>query len=215
MIGLVKGKILSKNVESVQIVLATESLGYEITVLKPCFDRHALGDTLMLWTHTHVREDILQLYGFELEAEKQFFRVLLSVSGLGPRTALSLLSEHGPERLSKYILEKDTSSISEAPGVGKKLAERLILELGSKIEKMAWVTQLKTAFPSETAPAASPTRQMREDLSSALLNLGYPAPQVKNTLDKLFDREQTIELGFEASLRAALKEMSGRAGAHA
>src|SRR5205085_963855 len=109
-----------------------------------------------------VREDILQLYGFELEAEKQFFRVLLGVSGLGPRTALSLLNEHGPERLSKYILEKDTSSISEAPGVGKKLAERLILELASKIEKMAWVTQLQKAFPAETTAAASPARQLRD-----------------------------------------------------
>lgn len=207
MIGFLSGKLISKTVETSHVVISTESVGYEVTVVKTTFDRLSLDSRYSLWIHTHVREDILQLYGFETEMEKQLFRVLLSVSGLGPRTALSLLSEHGPERLAQFIMNKDTGAISEAQGVGKKLAERIALELASKMEKMAWAIQLQKVATPMASATISGERQLREDLTSALLNLGYPPNQVKGTLDRVLEDE----LGFEASLKAALKEMSGRA----
>ncbi len=202
MIGFLSGKIISKTIESGQIIVSTDTVGYELTVSKLLFDRLPLNERATLWIHTHVREDILQLYGFETEQEKQLFRILIGVSGLGPRTALSLLSEHGPERLAQFIIHKDTASISQASGVGKKLAERIALELSSKMEKLTWVAQ----FEKISRPVSAP--RLREDLTSALLNLGYPPNHVKGTLDRILEEEST--LGFEGWLKAALKEMSGR-----
>lgn len=209
MVGFVQGKVLSKSIETSAVIVANDSVGYEVTVPKQLFDRLLVEQAVALWIHTHVREDILQLYGFATEAEKQFFRVLLAVSGLGPRTAMSLLGEHAPDRLSQHILNKDVDAISEAPGVGKKLAQRLVLELGSKIEKLAWVTQLKALSPQTRTVTASPARQLREDLSSALLNLGYQPKQVEYTLDKILETDDET-LGFEGWLKNALREMSGR-----
>jgi len=208
MIGFLHGKVLSKALESSQAVIANEAIGYEVTLSKLLFERLTVGEMVTLWIHTHVREDILQLYGFESENQKQLFRVLISVSGLGPRTALSLISEHGPDRLVQYIINKDTSSISEASGVGKKLAERIALELSAKMEKLSWAMQLQKISTPVSAAALDPSRQLREDLTSALLNLGYPPNQVKGTLDRILEEEST--LGFEGWLKNALKEMSGR-----
>lgn len=208
MIGYLHGRVLSKAPEASQITVVTDALGYEVTVSKLLFERVQLSEVVTLWIHTHVREDILQLYGFDSETEKLLFRVLISVSGLGPRTALSLISQHGPNPLVQYIIQKDIGSISEAPGVGKKLAERIALELSSKMEKLSWAMELKTLHPTVATAPLSSERQLREDLTSALLNLGYPPNQVKGTLDRILDDEST--LGFEGWLKTALKEMSGR-----
>jgi len=208
MIGYLHGRVLSKAPEASQITVVTDALGYEVTVSKLLFERLQLSEVVTLWIHTHVREDILQLYGFDSETEKLLFRVLISVSGLGPRTALSLMSQHGPNQLVQYIVQKDIGSISEASGVGKKLAERIALELSSKMEKLSWAMQLKQLHPPVATTPLSSERQMREDLTSALLNLGYPPNQVKGTLDRILEEES--ELGFEGWLKTALKEMSGR-----
>jgi Holliday junction DNA helicase RuvA len=206
-VGYLQGKLLSKSQGSVVVVLAGE-IGYEVTLTSRQFEGLVLETPLSLWIHTHVREDILMLYGFATEPEKQFFRILLGVSGLGPRTALSLLSEHGAERLSQLIVDKEVDEITSAPGVGKKLAQRLVLELAGKIEKLAWVSQREKKSVENRAQALPPRRQLREDLSSALLNLGYQPNRVGALLDKLLEAED--DLGFEGYLRSALKELSGR-----
>jgi Holliday junction DNA helicase RuvA len=164
-----------------------------------------------LWLYTHVREDALILFGFFSEAEKQLFKILIGVSGLGPKIALSLLSQHGPEKLIQLIIHKRTSEISEASGVGKKLAERLVLELSTKLSKLAWIQSMPQVETSIAPVILSKEERVREDLISALSNLGYSVGQIKNTLDRMFLREDTMGLGFEALLRTALKEISGRA----
>lgn len=209
MVGYLKGKILNKHLENNSVIIGTDHIGYEVTVPKQLFDRLPVHEVIELWIHTHVREDILQLFGFGSETEKQFFRLLLGVSGLGPRTAMALMSEHSPEQLSQHIFVKDIDAISEAPGVGKKLAQRLVLELGSKIEKLTWLTPLKSLTPQAKAVIPSPSRQLRDDLSSALLNLGYQPKQVDYTLDKILENEDK-NIGFEGWLKTALREMSGR-----
>jgi holliday junction DNA helicase RuvA len=209
MLGYLQGKIISKNPDSGSCVVLMHRLGFEVTVPKRLGGQLLVGQKVSFWIHTHVREDALTLFGFATELEKHFFRQLVGVSGLGPKTALSLLGEHGAEKLIHLILEKESSEIAKAPGVGKKLAERLILELSGKIEKWAWIEK-RPEVEACAAIAASPKRQLREDLSSALAHLGYVPAQIKSTLDKLLENQDLEEIGFEACLKAALQEMSGR-----
>ncbi len=209
MLGFAHGKIISKSIDSNHCVIRTGDIGYEITVSKKVYESLATGETYSVWLHTHVREDQITLFGFLTETEKTFFRVLLSVSGLGPKTALSLLSEHGAEHLSQLILAKNVSEIATAPGVGKKLAERLVLELSSKLEKLTWVTQLEVNATANKASKKPKSKELKDDLSSALSHLGYQPQQIKITLEKMFDSGDQEKLGFESCLKAALKEMSG------
>jgi len=207
MLGFIQGKLISRNLETLSCVVLAQSVGYEVIVPRRGLEKLNLGSEVSLWLHTHVREDILSLYGFESENDKLFFRLLLSVSGLGPKTALSLLSEFGTEALVELVLGKRIGEISKAPGVGKKTAERLVIELVSKIEKLSWA--------KESTPLASPTAsklniglmQTREDLFSALTHLGYLPHQIKMALDKVL---ATPEKSVEGLLKLALKELSNR-----
>lgn len=211
MLGFVEGKVISKSMETSQAVVLCTGIGYEITLSKQTLESTHLNSNVSFWIHTHVREDAFILFGFFSEAEKQLFRILIGVSGLGPKTALSLLSEHGSEKLIQLIIHKRISEIAEAPGVGKKLAERLSLELSTKLGKLAWIQAMPQTEVTETPKELSKEDQIREDLTSALANLGYSSGQIKNTLDRMFLRETIEGLGFETLLRMALKEISGRA----
>lgn len=212
MLGYIEGKVIAKNEETHQCVVKMLRVGFDVTLTPRLFDSIEVGGRVALWLHTHVREDILALYGFGSDAERLFFKQLLGVSGLGPKTALSLLSEHGVQRLIQLLVKKDSDSISSAAGVGKKLAQRLVLELAGKMEKWTWLEAAKKETP--LSPSTTPTDakpEMREDLSSALLNLGYLPVHIKNTLDKILDKEGLETEGFEICLRRALREMSNRA----
>lgn len=195
MLGFIQGKIISKNAENLHCIVLAQGVGYEVLVPKRYLEKINLSGEVSLWLHTHVREDIFALYGFESENEKVFFRLLLSVSGLGPKTALSLLSEFGADTLIELILGKRITEISKAPGVGKKTAERLVMELTSKLEKVAW-----------SKPTCAPG-SIRDDLFSALSHLGYQPMQIKGALDKVMASE---EKAFEVLLKNALKELSNR-----
>ncbi len=210
MLGFIEGKVISKSLETSQAVVLCSGVGYEVSLSKQTLEIIHLNSNVSFWLHTHVREDIFILFGFQSEAEKQLFRILIGVSGLGPKTALSLLSEHGPEKLIQFIIHKKISEIAEAPGVGKKLAERLSLELSTKLGKLAWIQAMPQTEMAESSVALSKEDEIREDLTSALANLGYSVGQIKNTLDRMFLRENNNSLGFEVLLRMALKEISGR-----
>ncbi len=216
MIGFIHGKVLSKSLTNTTCVILTGHIGYEMILSARLFDSLRLEQEVSLWTHTHVREDILALYGFPSDEEKQFFRVLLSVNGLGPKHGLSLLSEHGWERLANYIMTKNTGAISEAHGVGKTLAQRIVLDLSGKIEKLAIFANRPVTLPaSEAASPEALESSLRSDLISALSHLGYQPNPIKIILDRLFDDETLESMGFEASLKRALAELSGRATASA
>jgi holliday junction DNA helicase RuvA len=210
-IGFVRGKVLSKSLTNTTCVILAGPIGYEMTVSARLFDSLALEQEVSLWLHTHVREDILALYGFPSDEEKSFFRVLLSVNGLGPKHALSLLSEHGWDRLAHYIVSKNISAISEAHGVGKTLAQRIVLDLAGKIEKLAILTKPLTSPAIVTVSHATLESSLKDDLLSALNNLGYQPSHIKMTLDRLFGDETLDKMGFESALKRALAELSGRA----
>lgn len=211
MIGYLQGKLIWKGHDSLQCLVLTNGVGYELTVHRRLFDSLVSDTTVTLWVHTHGYKDAPPaLFGFLSENERLLFRALLSVSGLGPKSAMALLSEHGAERLLRLIVDKRADDISEAPGIGKKTSQRIVLELGAKLEKWAWVGEQlsrgETRF-SEASPL--PDRKMREDLVSALSHLGYPPNQIKATLDKIDRDEEWEKLGFEASLKILLSELSG------
>ena len=210
MLGYIEGNIISKTTETSQVVVLSQGVGYELTLSKHLLESVHVGSSGVFWLHTHVREDAFTLFGFRSEPEKKLFRILIGVSGLGPKTALSLLSEHGSQKLVKLILEKRISEIAEASGVGKKLAERLCLELSGKLEKLAWIQLMPTPQTLEATPELSAEMQLRVDLNSALQHLGYQQAHIKTILDKVLGRVENKSDGFESLLRKALSEISGR-----
>jgi holliday junction DNA helicase RuvA len=211
MIGYLHGKLISKNLDSSSCTLLCGDIGYEIMVPRSFSETATLQLFFPLWIHTHVREDALTLFGFTTENERSFFKLLLGLSGLGPKGALSLISEHGAQGLAALIIRQDADAISSAPGIGKKLAQRVILDLQSKVEKLAWLDALPSSQKVEKSKKLSGSDQRREDLSSALQNLGFTPQTVRGVLEKLETSEQWAQQSFESSLRMALKELSRHA----
>jgi Holliday junction DNA helicase RuvA len=137
-------------------------VGYEVTISVPSFSGlPSQGAEVSLYIHTHVREDTLALYGFLRREERQLFERLISVSGIGPRLAMTVLSGIAPDTLVTALRGNDLPALTRIPGVGKKTAERMVLELRDKLDGLA------------AAPAAPRATRMEEDVVSALVNLGY------------------------------------------
>lgn len=210
MLGYIAGKLISKNIESQHAVVLTGGVGYEIVITRRTAERIPLQADTALWLHTHVREDVFTLFGFESEEEKALFRTLISVSGLGPKTGLALLSEYAPETLAQLIITKRIADISKAPGVGKKIAERLTVELATKLEKQGWSGRPLVAETPGTQVIQPVESQLRDDLQSALVNLRYQPAEVKQVLDRMFNGDETESQPFEICLKQALKELSSR-----
>lgn len=209
-IGYLKGTIIQKAPDRSHVVLRSGGIGFEVSMTQETYDKLEQGQKTALWIHLQVREDAMTCYGFLREDEKRLFRILLTASGLGPKTALSLLAEHGPQGIIQLISRKDADGLSSAPGVGKKLAQKLILELGTKIDKIGLTFEGIAAVATEAHPAARVERDLGEDIASALANLGFTPAQIKVTLDRLRERDEWKAFDFETGLRTALKELSGR-----
>ena len=163
---------------------------------------------LEAYIHTHVREDALQLYGFSTRAGLSLFERLLSVSGVGPRLALALLSGLAAEVLVRAIAERDEARLTKVPGVGKKTAQRILLELGDKMARESLSSVLSTSSP------LAGQQRVIDDLRSALANLGYKAPQIDRAVQKvkltMTSAEAASDEGQDLSLllREALKHVS-------
>ena len=175
MIAHLRGRILEKNPN--RVVVEAAGVGYEVAISVPSFSALPAEDReVSLYIYTHVREDALALYGFLRREEKQIFERLIGVSGIGPKLAITVLSGMASDALVNAIRSNDLAKLTRIPGVGKKTAERMVLELRDKLD----------AF--EVAPAAAPANRMEEDVVSALVNLGYqrsPAEQaVKRAIEK-------------------------------
>jgi Holliday junction DNA helicase RuvA len=162
MIAHLRGKLLSKHPN--QIVVETNGVGYEVNISVPTFSElPANGSEVALHIHTHVREDLIALYGFLRPAEKQLFEKLMTVSGIGAKLAITILSGMAADEMADAIRSNDVARLTRIPGIGKKTAERMVLELRDKLPAVAG-----TSTP--TVPTMSPTE---EDVLSALVNLGY------------------------------------------
>jgi Holliday junction DNA helicase RuvA len=171
MIAHLRGKLLAKHPN--QAVVETHGVGYDITISVPTFsDLPAPGSEVALHIYTHVREDVIALYGFLLPGEKQLFEKLISVSGIGPKLAITILSGMPADQMTAAIRQGDVARLTRIPGIGKKTAERMVLELRDKLPA---TTAGEPAAPVATSP-------IEEDVLSALVNLGYPRAAAEKAL---------------------------------
>jgi Holliday junction DNA helicase RuvA len=191
MIAHLRGRLLSK--EPNRAILEAGGVGYDVTITIPTYSElPALGAEVGLHVHTHVREDALALFGFLQIAEKQLFEKLISVSGIGPKLAITVLSGMSTEFLVAAIRGNDVAALTRIPGIGKKTAERMVLELRDKVQ----------ALPAAAAAAASPVEQ---DVLSALVNLGYQSAVAEKAVAKA--RANGAQKSFETLFREALAQL--------
>jgi Holliday junction DNA helicase RuvA len=194
MIAHLRGRVLSKTPQAV--VVEASGVGYEVTISIPTFT--ALpdeGNEVSLLIHTHVREDALALFGFMSRTEKRLFEKLLGISGIGPKLAITVLSGLPPERLVAAIHGQDHATLTRIPGVGKKTAERIVLELKDKLQELA---------PTTIAGIATP---VSEDVLSALVNLGYPRAAAQKGVEAAVARNPDAGKDFETLFRASMAAM--------
>jgi len=178
-----------------RLIVDVGGVGYDVQVpLSTYYVSPDIGGEMALRVHTHVREDQLSLYGFATELELTMFEKLIAVSGIGPKLGLSVLSGIEPRDLVGAIQRNDLARLTSIPGVGKKTAERMCVELRDRLPKAV-----------DSAPA-SPADSLRDDLVSALGNLGYHRQAIDKVLDKQLKGDSDAR--FEDVLRAALKELS-------
>lgn len=201
MIALLTGKLVLKAAD--HLVLDVSGVGYEVFVpLSTYYEIPGPGDELTLHIHTHLREDSLSLFGFLTIQEKEAFLQLLSVSGIGPRLALAVLSSMTVEDLVCSVQSSDDARLCSIPGIGKKTAARLVLELKDKVKSLGTKTP---PHPSDGRPA--PPNEM-DDAVSALINLGYKKSVAEDALRKV-QRVRT-GAGVEVLIREALGELMKR-----
>lgn len=197
MINHLKGILQHKS--PTEIVIDNQGVGYSISIPFSTYEKLGeVGTTVTVLTHLHVREDALQLYGFATEADREVFRLLISVSGIGPKIAQGILSGIQPGELQALILQGNVSALTAIPGVGRKTAERLIVELRDKISK------LDSPSTSATAPAGS--AGIRNEAMMALISLGYNRPAaekaIRAALQDLNKKDVTIQELLKQSLKS-------------
>src|ERR1022692_3835058 len=174
MIAHLRGKLLAKHPN--QAIVETTGVGYDVTISVPTFSElPAPGAEVALYIHTHVREDQIALYGFRRPAEKLLFEKLITVSGIGPKLAITILSGMAADEMVGAIRGNDIARLTRIPGIGKKTAERMVLELRDKLP-------VESAGEVRTSPAMN---AVDEDVLSALLNLGYPRATAEKALAAL------------------------------
>ena len=195
MIAHLRGKLLAKHPN--QAIVETAGVGYDITISVPTFsDLPAIGADVALHIHTHVREDVIALYGFLRPTEKVLFEKLITVSGIGPKLAITILSGMPADEMVGAIRGNDVVRLTRIPGIGKKTAERMVLELRDKLPE---------AGPT-AAPAVPALGVTEEDVLSALANLGYQRAAAEKALNLAMRGGKGGS--FDALFRAALAALS-------
>jgi Holliday junction DNA helicase RuvA len=201
-IAHLRGTLLAK--KPGQVVLEVGGVGYKVSIpLSTYYDLDGVGAAVAFLVHTHVREDTIALYGFLTELEEALFAKLISVAGVGPALALKVLSGLEPRDLAEAIRRGDLRRLSSVPGVGRKTAERLVVELKDKMPEVMQLVGEVT--PGDEVP--SPEMALRDDLLSALVNLGYQRNQADKTVSQTLREEP--DLSFEDALKKALRRLSG------
>ncbi len=178
MIGYLKGIIagIQKSGNRVTLTLDVNQVGYDVQIVPRLVQElPAMGESAQIFTHLHVREDQMVLFGFGSMAERDLFRQLVSVSGIGPQLALALLDTLGLQGLVQAIVSGNTRTLSRTPGVGSKTAERIALELKTKLAE--WRQEA-----GMMAPAAGPALSVQEDVEMTLLALGYTNSEISKAL---------------------------------
>ncbi len=206
MIAHLSGTLLSKQATSV--ILDVGGVGYEITIpVSTFYDLDQEGSIVKLRIYTHVREDALQLYGFKTARERELFMRLISVSGIGPKLGITLLSGMSADEMIASIRTNNLARLTLIPGVGRKTAERLVMELRDKVASLS-SAQLEEELGAKTPEgAALPTEDStRSDVLSALLNLGYQRSSAEKAVTAALDEGDDISV--ESILRRSLRKLA-------
>lgn len=191
MIAHLRGRLLLK--QPGQAIVEAGGVGYDVVISVPAFTAlPAEGSEVSLHIYTKVAEDVLALYGFLDRKEKRLFERLITVSGVGPRLAITILSGLNPDRTVDAIRAQDHATLTRIPGVGKKLAERLVVELKDKLDDMA------------TAPAPLAAGPAADDVLSALVNLGYQRPAAQKAIESVIAKDAAAGKDFDQLFRAAM-----------
>ena len=195
MIALLTGRLAHKSPEF--IIMDVNGVGYRVQIpFSTYYDLPEEGRDISLNIYTQVKEDAINLYGFRSLAEKNFFQILISVAGIGPKLGKDILSNIQVADLARAITQGDLTRLSAIPGIGRKTAERLVLELKSKVLK------LDISSPSHEGAPSRASSAITDDVASALVNLGYKEALVKKALAEM---EIPAEAAMEEVLKRALK----------
>jgi len=201
MIAYLSGKILEKDANL--LIVDVGGVGYEVTIpLSTFYELGEQGEDVSLKIHTVVREDAFALFGFKTAREKELFLHLISVSGIGPKSAITALSGMSADEIISAIRQNNLARLNSIPGVGKKTAERLVIELRDKIAKLSGLASEEMKAQG-IAPAASSSDAVYDDAISALVNLGYQRAAAEKTLKQAM--QEGTELSVQKLLRRSLQ----------
>ncbi len=204
MIARLSGTLVEKRPGTA--VVDVGGVGYQVSIPLSTYDELGeIGARVELHVHTHVREDALALFGFHSRRDRDLFTRLLAVNGIGPRTALAVLSGLGSHELVASVRARDVARLSSVPGVGRKTAERIVVDLAGRLESLA--------DPGDEGPAAGPAgaasrADIRQDLVSALVNLGYNARVAADAAGRALRGSSAPAPAFQTLLRETLKLLS-------
>jgi len=204
MIAHLSGTLLSK--QATTVIVDVSGVGYEVNIpLSTFYDLEDLGSTVQLRIYTHVREDAIQLYGFKTARERELFLKVISVTGIGPKLGITLLSGMSADEMIASIRTNNLARLTLIPGVGRKTAERLILELREKVADLS-SAQLEEELGAKPG-AGEPTEDtVRADALSALLNLGYQRSGAEKAIDAALGEGGDVNV--ESILRRSLKKLA-------
>ena len=197
MIALLRGSLVDKSAN--RLIVDVHGVGYEVLV--PLSTFYVIGESgaaVTLRIHTHVREDVIALYGFATKLEQDLFERLIAINGVGPKLALAVLSGIEPADLIRAVRLQDVARLTAIPGVGKKTAERIGLELKDRLPAAPQMAE-------PVAATANPADQLRDDLLSALVNLGYHRPIAEKAVAKVLDASSGVP--FEQALKDVLCQL--------
>jgi len=198
MIGMLRGKVWE--IQAERLVLDVQGVGYLLTVPYGLLAKSCSGQELVVYTHVVMREDDIALYGFSSLEEKQLFLEMLSVSGIGPKAAISLLSTFGAVQIESAIASENLNLLTKVPGIGKKTAQRLILELKEKFKG-------HVSLPSEGESFSGPSPLTHSEALQTLLALGFGLEEAKQALKQVL--KDSVELTTEEQVKKALRRLAG------
>ena len=205
MIAHLSGTLLSKQATSV--IVDVSGVGYEVSIpLSTFYDLEDTGSKVQLRIYTHVKEDALQLYGFKTRRERELFVNFISVSGIGPKLGIALLSGMSADELIASIKSNNLARLTLIPGVGRKTAERLIVDLREKMTALAATQVAEEAGVAPATMSGSPEDNVRADALSALLNLGYQRSSAEKAIDAVLN--DGGEMTVESVLRRGLRKLA-------
>ena len=207
MIGLLRGPVVLRTGEC-EVIVDVAGVGYRVTVTPSAAASLVAGgaeNEAILYVHTHVREDAIVLYGFVHDDERRCFEVLIGSHGVGPALALSIMAMLSPAALSTAVLEDDLDTLCTVPGVGRKTAARLLIELKSRLDLPDLSLDGASSALAGADAGERASRTSRAEARAALSELGYGADEIRGALDGLRD-----DVGVEEMLRLALRELASR-----